>query len=69
MLIYTQVTLVSQGFMNWGQLAEHMQGRTSKQCRERWTHHLDPSIIKSEWTEDEDDTIVKFQNEARFKQT
>lgn len=36
--------LVQKGFKNWGHLAAHMPGRTSKQCRERWCHHLDPSI-------------------------
>jgi len=55
------VTLVSESFKNWGQLAAHMPGRTSKQCRERWCHHLDPSIKKGEYTSDEDKTILDMQ--------
>lgn len=55
------VTLVSEGFKNWGQLAQHMPGRTSKQCRERWCHHLDPSIKKGDYTEEEDRTIMDMQ--------
>ena len=27
------------------------------QCRERWHNHLDPTICKSDWTQEEDDTI------------
>ncbi|CAM9565122.1 unnamed protein product [Chrysoparadoxa australica] len=55
------VALVSQGFKNWGQLATHMPGRTSKQCRERWCHHLDPSIKKGNYTEEEDAQICEMQ--------
>ncbi|CAN0427782.1 unnamed protein product, partial [Ectocarpus fasciculatus] len=38
-------------------------GRTSKQCRERWCHHLDPSINKGAYTEVEDDIIIETQAE------
>ena len=55
------VTLVSEGFKNWGQLAGHMPGRTSKQCRERWCHHLDPSIKKGDYTPEEDQIILEMQ--------
>ena len=27
--------------------------RSGKQCRERWYNHLDPSVKKSKWTEEE----------------
>lgn len=36
-------------------------GRTSKQCRERWYHHLDPSINKSAYTPREDKIIIETQ--------
>ncbi|CAN0567016.1 unnamed protein product, partial [Ectocarpus sp. 12 AP-2014] len=36
-------------------------GRTSKQCRERWCHHLDPSINKGAYTEEEDNIIIETQ--------
>ena len=60
------VHLVCQGFKNWGQLAARMTGRTSKQCRERWTHHIDPSVYKGEWTAEEDTTIIEVQAQVRF---
>lgn len=36
-------------------------GRTSKQCRERWCHHLDPSINKGAYNPEEDKIIVETQ--------
>jgi hypothetical protein len=54
------VTLVSEGFKNWGQLAAHMPGRTSKQCRERWCHHLDPSIKKGDYTPEEVRLLMRY---------
>lgn len=36
-------------------------GRTSKQCRERWCHHLDPSINKGVYSPEEDRIIVETQ--------
>lgn len=36
-------------------------GRTSKQCRERWCHHLDPSINKGAYTPAEDKIIIEMQ--------
>jgi hypothetical protein len=47
----------------WGKIAENVPGRTPKQCRERWKHHLDPRIKKSEWTESED-RIIMTQHKA-----
>ena len=38
-------------------LNEISGGRNSKQCRERWHNHLDPSVNKSEWTPEEDQEI------------
>ncbi|CAM9945763.1 unnamed protein product, partial [Choristocarpus tenellus] len=52
------VKLVGDGFKNWGALSANLPGRTSKQCRERWCHHLDPSIVRGEWTVEEDRIIA-----------
>lgn len=61
------VKLVAQGYKNWGHLASRMPGRTSKQCRERWCHHLDPSIKKGSWTEEEDRVVIETQREVGNK--
>ena len=34
----------ARGYRNWGDVASGIPGRTSKQCRQRWCDHLDPSI-------------------------
>ncbi|CAM9321015.1 unnamed protein product [Choristocarpus tenellus] len=61
------VSLVEKGFRNWGQVASFMEGRTSKQCRERWCHHLDPTVRKGDYTAKEDDLIVCLQAEVGNK--
>ena len=47
----------------WTSIASHLPGRNGKQCRERWHNHLNPSVLKSFWTEGEDMTILKKQKE------
>ncbi|CAK4086713.1 unnamed protein product [Aphanomyces euteiches] len=56
--------LVKQSVNNWGQIAEQIPGRTPKQCRERWRNHLDPSINKGPYSEEEDQLILS--NQARL---
>ncbi len=55
------VSLIAKGYKNWGELASHIPGRTSKQCRERWCHALDPSINKGPYTKEEDEIILCLQ--------
>ncbi|KAF0699876.1 Aste57867_9586 [Aphanomyces stellatus] len=53
--------LVAEGRKNWGQVAARIPGRTSKQCRERWYNHLDPNIIRGDYTQEEDQVIIEAQ--------
>ena len=56
-------TLVNKhGQKKWSFIAKQLKGRLGKQCRERWYNHLNPSIKKSEWTEDEDRIIIDAHN-------
>eukprot|EP00039_Didymoeca_costata_P026717 m.16487 g.16487 ORF g.16487 m.16487 type:complete len:521 (-) comp5712_c0_seq1:144-1706(-) len=49
------VSLVMKyGPKRWSFIAKHLQGRTGKQCRERWVNQLDPKIKKEPWTAEED---------------
>ncbi|KAJ5074215.1 myb-related protein 3r-1-like [Anaeramoeba ignava] len=48
------------GNSNWAKISEFITGRTSKQCRERWRNHLDPSINHSKWTDEEDDKLIRL---------
>ncbi|KAH9253643.1 hypothetical protein BASA81_008261 [Batrachochytrium salamandrivorans] len=46
---------------NWTSIAKHIEGRTAKQCRERWRCNLDPQIKKTEWSPEEDVMILNMQ--------
>lgn len=47
------------GPKKWTVIAGHLGGRIGKQCRERWHNHLNPEIIKTKWTEEEERIIVE----------
>ena len=55
--------LMKEDFKNWGELARFFPGRTAKQCRERWSHHLDPTIDKSPFTVEEDEIALVLYSE------
>ncbi len=47
------------GTSNWKDIESYMiNGRTSKQCRERWANQLNPSINKGAWTKEEEEVIL-----------
>ena len=55
------------GQIRWGEVAvslyaksENRYFRNSKQCRERWLNHLDESIKREKWSEEEDRKLVHF---------
>lgn len=48
------------GVSLWGTLGERLN-RTSKQVRERWYGHLDPTVNKGPWTRLEDEILVQKQ--------
>jgi hypothetical protein len=65
----------SRGPKNWSSVAkelnkdlhESLPVRIGKQCRERWLNHLDPSLIKTKWTNIEDKLLLKKQKELGNK--
>lgn len=42
------------GPQRWSFIAKFVPGRLGKQCRERWHNHLNPIILKSEWSFEEE---------------
>ena len=54
------------GLKKWAIIAQHLaerfniKNRSGKQCRERWHNHLDSSIDKKPWTQEEDDLIFQL---------
>lgn len=47
--------------VNWVNTSKLIKGRTPKQCRERWTLSLDPSINRGPWNSQEDAKILQLQ--------
>ncbi|RDY08496.1 Transcription factor MYB3R-1, partial [Mucuna pruriens] len=48
------------GPKKWSSIAQHLPGRIGKQCRERWCNHLDPTIKKEAWTQEEELALIHF---------
>jgi len=55
--------LLNSNWTNWSLISAEISGRTSKQSRERWFHHLDPSINRSPFSAVEDSRIISAQTE------
>lgn len=62
------ISLVEKyGCENWSLIAEQLDGRIGKQCRERYFNQLDPSIKKTPWTEEEKRTLMESQKKLGNK--
>ncbi|XVF13176.1 hypothetical protein REPUB_Repub08aG0185800 [Reevesia pubescens] len=48
------------GCRRWSVIAKILGGRIGKQCRERWYNHLDPTIRKDSWTEEEEAILTYY---------
>lgn len=48
------------GPFNWSDIARHFHHRVGKQCRERWHNHLSDHVLKTEWTMEEDDRLIRL---------
>jgi hypothetical protein len=57
----------SRAHGNWSEVAQHMPGRTARQCRDRWTNYLAPAISFEPWRLEEDDLIIQKVNEVGTK--
>lgn len=54
---------IQAGETLWSDIACKVTGRLGKQCRERWFNHLDPSLKKGEWSEEEDAILIAAQRQ------
>lgn len=50
--------VAEHGDKDWAKLALLLNGRTGKQCRERFKNHLDPAVHRSAWTQEEDQRLI-----------
>jgi hypothetical protein len=53
---------IDKGMVKWTDIADCVSGRSSKQCRERWSNHLDPSLKKGNWDDEEDKLLAVAQS-------
>jgi hypothetical protein len=51
----------------WHRITTVVPQRSPKQCRERWYNHLSPDVIKTEWTPQEDDLLLRHYLETGGK--
>ncbi|KAK2736775.1 hypothetical protein FQN57_000547 [Myotisia sp. PD_48] len=49
----------AEGRSSWMRVAAHVPRRTADQCAKRWQHFLDPSLDRSEWTKDDNQTLLQ----------
>ncbi|OHS99610.1 r2r3-MYB transcription factor [Tritrichomonas foetus] len=47
------------GETDWDLVASYMEGRTRRQCRERWRKFLSPHLNNSPWTQEEDRLLLE----------
>ncbi|KAJ0962577.1 hypothetical protein J5N97_027699 [Dioscorea zingiberensis] len=47
------------GAKKWSTIAQALPGRIGKQCRERWHNHLNPSINRDAWTQEEEIALIR----------
>ena len=55
------------GTQNWVVIARYLPGRLGRQCRERWHNVIDPTIVRREWTREEDEFILMMFNSIGSK--
>lgn len=56
---YMRISTEHDEPLPWNEVALLVPGRSGKQCRERWVHHLQPAVHKGDWTEEEDAMIFQ----------
>ncbi|EAX95540.1 Myb-like DNA-binding domain containing protein [Trichomonas vaginalis G3] len=47
------------GLFDWESIAEEMEDRTARQCRDRWNYYLNPDVRNNNWTEEEEKLLLK----------
>ena len=55
--------------LQWRQVAELVANRSTKQCRERWRHFLDPDVKRGKWSAEEDAELYRAHAQLGNKWT
>jgi hypothetical protein len=48
------------GTKNWDEIATRVSGRNSRQCRDRWSNYLSPTVGNGPWTSQEEAFLVEM---------
>jgi hypothetical protein len=51
--------VAAYGNKSWVEIAACLPGRTNEQCRERWTEYLGAPGARTQWTEQDDKTLLQ----------
>ena len=51
------------GAKSWLEISSFMEGRTAKQCRDRYINYLVPGVFQGEWTKEEDELLKQLFQE------
>mmetsp|Transcript_3885 Transcript_3885/g.6081 ORF Transcript_3885/g.6081 Transcript_3885/m.6081 type:complete len:679 (-) Transcript_3885:141-2177(-) len=62
-VVKSMVMAVGVDKVKWSTIASQLPGRIGKQCRERWFNHLDPAIVKGDWSNSEYIILYKAQKQ------
>jgi hypothetical protein len=54
------------GTESWQSIAMKIQGRTTRQCKERWLNYLSPDVGNGPWTSLEDELLLTKVQELGF---
>ena len=55
------------GDNSWSEVASCMPGRNKRQCKERWTNYLSPTVNNAPWTVAEDSLLLQKHAELGAK--
>lgn len=48
------------GFGEWDKISKRMNGRSKRQCRERYKLYLSPNVDNGPWNDDEDKKLIQL---------
>jgi pre-mRNA-splicing factor CDC5/CEF1 len=53
-----KAAVMKYGKMQWARVASLLNRKSAKQCKARWFEWLDPSIKKTDWTQEEEEKLL-----------
>ena len=51
----------------WEEIALLMNGRNTRQCKDRWVYYLSPRVSNEPWTDEEDEKLIRLTKQLNGK--